>query len=79
MKNEVTKSSNEWDWVAMFEDAIKAYRNKNWQEAIELFSWTIALRGGTDRASSLYIDRCMKFMVIPPSDDCKGVTILGSK
>jgi adenylate cyclase len=66
------------EWIAEYEAALRAYRVRAFDRAIERFTEASALRG-EDRASALMIERCREFMRVAPPEDWAGTTVLDSK
>jgi adenylate cyclase len=66
------------DWAELYEAALRDYRMRNFERAIEGFSKALALRGG-DEPSALMIERCRAFITTPPPSDWRGITILDMK
>src|SRR5919108_230179 len=56
----------------IFEAALRAYRAQRWEEAIELWQQTLEAMPG-DGPSQLYVERCKRFMALPPPADWDGV------
>lgn len=67
------------EWVAVYEKAYTAMRNRDWERALLLFGEAITLRGGHDRVSSLHIERIKSYMSDPPPADWDGIMIMASK
>ena len=61
-----------------FNEAVKLYRQQNWDKAIQHFKE--ALKGNeTDSLSQKYIERCELLKTQPPGDDWDGVWVMTSK
>ena len=61
-----------------FNEAVKLYRQQNWDKAIQHFKE--ALKGNeTDSLSQTYIERCELLKTQPPGDDWDGVWVMTSK
>ena len=61
-----------------FKEAVKLYRQQNWDKAIQHFKE--ALKGNkTDSLSQKYIERCELLKAQPPGDDWDGVWVMTSK
>jgi len=71
-------STEKREFAEMFSRAIQMCFKQNWGGAIEMFS-DIHDRFPSDRATSLYIDRCKQFQQDPPASDWNGITYLDSK
>ncbi|MGE0734006.1 MAG: adenylate/guanylate cyclase domain-containing protein [Alphaproteobacteria bacterium] len=67
------------DWVAHYEAGLAAYRARDWDAAIGWFERTIAVRGGTDPASALFIRQCREFQANPPESGWDGLSVMNSK
>lgn len=61
-----------------FHNGLSYYRQRRWDEAIQEFQKSLALRPN-DKPSRLYIERCEHFKLSPPPDDWSGVWVLESK
>lgn len=59
--------------VETYEKALNLYREKKFEEAKKIFE------GLEDMASKVFVDRCSKFLNIPPSDNWDGVFTFTSK
>lgn len=67
-------SAGEVERVALFECGIEAYRNRDWDVAIDAFR-----KLGEDVQAGIYIRRCSAFKQSPPPQDWDGVFELGEK
>ena len=67
-------AAGEIEKAALFEGGLKAYRNRDWDGAIDAFR-----RLGEDLPAGLYVRRCMVFKQSPPPPDWDGVFELGEK
>jgi len=65
-------SENQKKAYDQFNDGIQHYRDRKFEEALNLFSSCDKLLQG-DSPSSLYMDRCKELMVNPPAEDWDGV------
>lgn len=65
-------------FLAEYEQALKAFRERRWEEAIAGFGRALALNPG-DRPSENYVERARAFRVDPPPPDWEGVFDLHSK
>ena len=64
--------------LAIFNEALYAYRNRNWERSEELFKKTLDLNP-SDGPSGLYLKRIEKFRLSPPPDDWNGAAVFESK
>ncbi|MBX7150064.1 adenylate/guanylate cyclase domain-containing protein [bacterium] len=64
--------------IEMYQEGIKLYRNRNWQEAIIKFEQALTFQH-TDEPSKVYIRRCKEFMANPPNEDWDGTYHMTSK
>lgn len=71
-KEEVSSSQSER--ISCFHQALKAYRNQEWGEALTLFQ-----KDESDRVTEIYIERCKRFRKSPPPGDWDGVYDLKTK
>ena len=67
-------ASGEIEKAALFEGGLEAYRNRDWDGAIDVFR-----RLGEDVPAGIYVRRCMVFKQSPPPPDWDGVFELGEK
>ncbi|MEX0809159.1 MAG: adenylate/guanylate cyclase domain-containing protein [Dongiaceae bacterium] len=65
-------------WVALYEQALAAYRARFWDEADVLFGRVLALRPD-DKAARLMRDRIASFRQNPPPADWDGVAVIDRK
>jgi len=65
-------SEDEKKGYALFNEGIQYYREKKFEEALDLFSSCEKLLQG-DTPSSIYKDRCKELMTHPPAEDWDGV------
>jgi adenylate cyclase len=63
---------------AIYCDAMKEYKNKNFSKAISLFGKALEINP-SDGPSKVYIKRCELFLVTPPPADWDGVFIMKTK
>jgi len=64
--------------LALFEEALKWYREKKVLQALELFKQVAALWPG-DPPSLLYQKRCVEVLEKPPGEDWSTITVLDQK
>jgi adenylate cyclase len=64
--------------VKYWEQAFKLYENKNFAEAKKIFA-AVYQKDPEDKAAKLYLERCEKYVVTPPSPDWDGVDNLTEK
>lgn len=71
----------------LFEEALKLYKEKRWDEALAVFKETLEieyerfplLKGVKTNPSEIYIERCEEYIQNPPPHDWDGVFTLTSK
>jgi class 3 adenylate cyclase len=64
--------------VEVWEDAFKAYENKNFDGAKKIFGGILQKDTG-DKVAKLYIERCEKYIAVPPPASWDGVDNLTEK
>ena len=64
-------------FIAVFEEALREYRNGNWWSALKGFEEVTAMRGH-DRPSMVFIERCERLLKTPP-DSWDGVWTMTTK
>ncbi len=67
-------STEKFKWLKIFNEAWRAYENRDFVQALRLFSSL-----PEDDLIRLYIRRCHEFMISPPPPDWDGVFILKEK
>jgi class 3 adenylate cyclase len=60
-------------------NAFKAYLERDFQGAVDLFRQIILMKGGSDTSSEILIKRCEKFQVDPPPEGWDGSEVLLEK
>ncbi len=65
-------------WLDYFAAGLRAYRNRQWEEASLAFGEVLTLKPG-DRPAQVFLGRCRFFAVASPPPDWQGVFILESK
>jgi adenylate cyclase len=65
-------------WLDYFAAGLRAYRNRQWEEASLAFGEVLTLKPG-DRPTQVFLGRCRFFTVASPPPDWQGVFILESK
>jgi adenylate cyclase len=65
-------------FIEIYHKALKLYRSKEWDKAIEEFSKAIEINPD-DYTSKLYIKRSAHFKKFPPPDDWNGVFVMETK
>lgn len=71
-------SKNQIEFCALFCKGYKFYKEKRWDEAIEIFKET-RQKFGEDYTVHMYINRCKDFKKNPPPSDWNGIFILKEK
>ncbi len=66
-------------WVEDYESGLVAYRERHWDEAERQFVAANAARGGSDRPSLIFIERCRTLLTNPPGPEWSPVTVLLEK
>ncbi|MEE4113325.1 MAG: adenylate/guanylate cyclase domain-containing protein [Desulfobacteraceae bacterium] len=61
-----------------FEEGLRAYRNKHWDEAIDAFERTLSTYRA-DGPSIFYKKRCEAFKQNPPDENWDGTAVMGQK
>ncbi len=64
--------------VQRYSEALNAYRDQKWQDAIEMFSSCLSLND-QDYLPQLYTERAQYFMANPPLPDWDGVWVMTTK
>ena len=67
------------DWLAVYQQARAAFRERRWDESIAAFERVIAMRGGVDQVSAAQIARARQFKAAPPPVDWDGLVVMESK
>lgn len=71
--------SKAWlDYLECYEEGIRLFRIKNFNEALEMFESLLPHRPD-DFMANLYIERCKKFIAEPPPENWNGVVIITEK
>jgi adenylate cyclase len=66
-------------WVAVYETALAAYRDRRWAEAGAGFEQVIAMRPGGDPSSAMMLAHCHACQAEPPPASWRPVTVMGTK
>lgn len=81
LKNEEPQGA--LDLVSGFEKGLELYRTQQWDDAIKIFTSLESLEnmfpGRKTNPSKVYIERCERYKINPPSSDWNGVTTLTKK
>ncbi len=64
--------------LSFFRDGLAKYRQKKWDQAMELFNQALSLNA-EDKLSKLYLHRCEMLKASPPPEDWDGVWVMESK
>jgi tetratricopeptide (TPR) repeat protein len=64
--------------LQLYNDGLKAYKMRKWDEAIALFSQALKT-DPQDGPSKLYYDRSVNYRQTPPPDDWDGVFVMTTK
>lgn len=59
--------------VQLYEEGIRYYLMRNWKVAIQKFSESEKVKGKTDKAVKLLLERCEEYTKNPPPEDWDGV------
>lgn len=70
-------NKKEKEFVQYYEKGLSLYFERNWKKAIESFNKGLSLK--EDKASSILIERCEKFIKTPPPENWVGVWEMRSK
>jgi adenylate cyclase len=65
-------------WLEYFAAGLRAYRQRQWEEASQAF-WEVLNLNPGDRPAQVFLGRCRFFAVAPPPPEWQGVFILESK
>ncbi|MFP4084626.1 MAG: CHASE2 domain-containing protein [Desulfonatronovibrio sp.] len=71
-------TGGEFAFIPPFEKGLTAYRNQNWDQAVELFNAVLEIKP-EDKPALIYIDRCRKMAQSPPGEGWDGVWIMTTK
>lgn len=71
-------SKEKMDMLPIYNSALDAYRNKNFQQAKTLFQKCLEFVPG-DGPAKLYIGRCEEFIKNPPPENWDGVYQMTTK
>ncbi len=71
-------SKNQIAFCTLFSKGYKLYKEKRWDEAIEIFR-EIHKKFGEDYTAHMYINRCKDFKKNPPPPDWNGIFVLKEK
>jgi adenylate cyclase len=71
-------SDGEFAFIPPFEEGLRAYRGRRFDEAITCFEDALRIKP-QDNPSILYIDRCRKLKATPPPEDWDGVWTMTRK
>ncbi|HKK25896.1 MAG TPA: adenylate/guanylate cyclase domain-containing protein [Gracilimonas sp.] len=63
----------------LFEEALAAYFNRDWEKAISLFKRASELELYEHNPSNIFIQRCEEMRVDPPQEDWNGVFVMEQK
>jgi len=66
------------DALGHFRDGLARYRKREWNKARDEFRKVLGINA-TDKAASLYVDRCDLLEANPPADDWTGVWVMTDK
>jgi adenylate cyclase len=66
------------EFIEVYHEALKFYREREWDRAIELFSRALEIYPD-DYTCKLYIQRCLYFKEVPPPEDWSGVFVMQTK
>ncbi len=64
--------------VQLYNDGIKLYRDRRWEEAIDHFT-ELTSRYPDDIPCRIYLERAQQYRDNPPPDDWDGITVMESK
>ena len=66
------------NFISTFHEGRKAYKNKEWPQALAIFSNCLVLRPH-DKATALYTERCQSYIEEAPGDQWDGVSTFTHK
>ena len=72
-------SMTNMEYAARFARAFQAYRNREWDQAIELYSELKNTTRGPDHTAGMMIERCQDFKVNDPGASWDGVLVMKTK
>jgi adenylate cyclase len=75
MRDDV-KLVDSYEWIDRYEQGLAQFQHGNFEAALRLFEQALALRGGKDQATTLFIKRCKDYMVKSPGAHFTGVTVM---
>ena len=75
MRDDV-KLVDSYDWIDRYEEGLAQFQYGNFEPALRLFEQALAMRGGKDHATALFIKRCNDYMVKSPGAQFTGVTVM---
>lgn len=76
MQDELCLSDN-FDWIAIYEQGLRLYQKGKWAEALNYFMETLQLRR-EDKPSSILIEKCEAYIRNPPTH-WNAITVMDSK
>lgn len=78
MRDDV-KLVDSYEWIDRYEAGLAQFQHGNFEPALRLFEQALALHGGKDPATTLFIKRCNDYMVKSPGAQFSGVTVMRGK
>ena len=76
---DAVKLVDSYEWIDRYEEGLAQFQHGNFEPALRRFEQALALRGGKDQATSLFIKRCNDYMLKSPGADFTGVTVMRGK
>ncbi|SMP47891.1 adenylate cyclase [Desulfonatronum zhilinae] len=71
-------TGGQFAFIPPFEQGLKAYRRRDFQEAVRCFEQVLALKP-QDNPSLLYVQRCQTLLTAPPPEEWDGVWAMTNK
>lgn len=78
MRDDV-KLVDSYEWIDLYEESLALFQQGNFEPALRRFERVLALRGGKEPATSVFIKRCKDYMQNSPGAHFTGVTVLRGK
>ncbi len=79
LMNDNVRVTDNFEWIKYYERAHNLYKQRKWDDAINMFKKTIMKKGEKDYPSMLLILNCKRFKKDPPPPDWDGATVMKSK
>ena len=79
LMNEDLRVTDDFEWIKYYEKALNLYKQRKWDNAINLFKKAIMKKEQKDYPAMLFILNCKKFKDNPPPPDWDGTRIMRRK